>query len=279
MVAEAISRRLGRIGRAKDTTDGQIAIEIYGHHDPADLETIKRRISSEGDLEFRITADPNRADIADIIKQAMTVPASEAAVVVDGKQVAEWVMYAPEEFGPAEVPDHRVVKRMAGETPQALVLIDPWNLDGSYLTSAAMGPDDRGGLAVHFTFNSRGAAYFGQLTGNNLPNPATNTFRYLGIILDKRMLSAPSINSRITDSGMISGGAMTDNEVESIVAVLSAGRLPRAVRFVSEQKLNVPPNLATNPKVAAIFVILAIGLAVLVLVGVIVLTMNRARPR
>ena len=104
-----------------------------------------------------------------------------------------------------------MVKRLAGDTPQVLVLMDPYNVTGDYLSKATKGPDETGGLAVHFSFNPQGATRFGNLTNANKPNPATpDVYRHLGIILDKMLVNAPVIRTKIEGEGMISGGSMSD---------------------------------------------------------------------
>jgi SecD/SecF fusion protein len=81
------------------------------------------------------------------------------------------------------------------------------------------------------------------LTSENRPNPATGKERYLGIILDKRLLSAPSIRETITDSGQISGGGMTEDEVDFIVGILDAGRLPAALNKTPVSESIISPTL------------------------------------
>ncbi|HVT27887.1 MAG TPA: protein translocase subunit SecD [Lacipirellulaceae bacterium] len=192
-----------------------------------DLNYVKEKITKIGQLEFRITADPALQKDRDIIDLAKRVPPNQTDVYRGDTKVAEWVPYdvKAKEFGPVEEQNH-FVKRMAGDTPQALVLMDPFNVTGEYLTNAKKGIDDTGGPAVHFSFNAQGARRFEQLTGQNKPNPNTGVTRNLGIILDKTLLSAPVIRSTISSEGMISGGTMTDKEVELTVEVLNAGSLP-----------------------------------------------------
>ncbi|MCI0331597.1 MAG: protein translocase subunit SecD [Planctomycetes bacterium] len=209
-----------------------------------EMAFVKRRITDMGTLEFRITADPAVKKDQPFIERAMRLPPSQK-FLTDGKgnKEAEWVAYDIVEFGPVDEPG-RVVKRLAGDTPEALVLIDPMNVTGENLTSSIKGLDDRGGPAVHFAFDREGARRFGQLTGQNLPNLATqNARRNLGIILDKRLISAPSIESRITDRGMISGGSMTDKEVEHVVEILKAGSLPVALNKEPISQWTISPTL------------------------------------
>ncbi len=195
-----------------------------------DLKFVKRRITSLGQLEFRITADPRWGERdQNIIEQARSIPPEQKVVELNGEAVAEWVPYEEKEFGPFDQPDDRIQKRMAGKNPEALVLRDPWNVTGEYLQRAFKDFDQKGGPAVGFSFDSRGSRKFGRLTGDNKPNPSTGAQRYLGIVLDNRLLSAPSIREKITGQGQISGGAMTEDEVDFTISILDAGSLPAAL--------------------------------------------------
>ncbi len=157
-------------------------------------------------------------------------------------KVAEWVPYDVKAFGPVDQ-EGRIVKRMAGDTPEALVLMDPFNVTGEYLKGATKGIDDTGGPAVHFSFNPQGASRFEKLTGQNKPNPNTGVTRNLGIILDKTLLSAPVIRSTISSEGMISGGTMSDKEVELTVEVLNAGSLPAKLNKTPISEAIISPTL------------------------------------
>jgi SecD/SecF fusion protein len=196
---------------------------------PEALNFVKRRLTSLGQLEFRITADPSIPEERRIIDLAETLPPNQKLVRRDGQPVAKWVEYDVTEFGPPEQPDERVVKRPAGDTPEALVLLDQFNVTGDYLSTVNKDIDETGGPAVQFTFDQYGASRFRRLTSANRPNPATGAVRYLGIVLDGRLRSAPSIRSTISSQGQISGGAMTDKEVEFTVGILKAGKLPVAL--------------------------------------------------
>jgi SecD/SecF fusion protein len=133
---------------------------------------------------------------------------------------------------------------MAGETPEALVLTDLWNVTGDDLSTITKGLDDRGRPAVHFSLKGQGARKFQQLTSQNKPNPATpDKYRNLGIILDKKLESAPRIESTISERGMISGGAMSDKEVEQTIEVLKAGSLPAALNKTPISEEIISPTL------------------------------------
>jgi len=258
--------------RVDPTSTKEVTIRAYGSAieiiipktGPEALDYVMRRITELGQLEFRITAQPERSDIRSIIAQAQLIPPGQKDVMIGGAKVAEWLPYDETEFGGPQVPDNRVVKRMAGDKSEALVLIDQWNVTGEYLTSASKGVGDEGGPAVKFTFNTAGAGRFRQLTGDNLPNEATRSYRYLGIVLDKRLISAPSINSMISDQGQISGRGMNEQEVDHIVGVLQAGRLPAKLNKVPISRDEISPTLGAETVAKGELAIVASLVSVLV---------------
>jgi SecD/SecF fusion protein len=208
-----------------------------------EMEFVKEKITKMGQLEFRITADPNLPKDKTKIDLAKLLSPYEKDLKQGDDVVARWVPYDVNEFGPVDQPNG-YVKRMAGDTPEVLVLIDPYNVTGEYLTNASKGIDEHGGPAVHFRFSSAGAQRFEKLTGQNVPNPATpDVYRHLGILLDNTLVNAPVIRSTISDQGQISGGNMTDRDVELNVQVLDAGSLPAALNKEPISQELISPTL------------------------------------
>ncbi len=122
----------------------------------------------------------------------------------------------------------RVTRR--GRVEVLLYMDDRCNVSGEYLVRARPSTDpENNSPAVSFTFNTAGGTLFGSLTGANRPDPAQNFRRHLGIILDGYLQSAPTINSRITTNGIITG-SFTKAETEALAAVLTAGSLPATLR-------------------------------------------------
>jgi preprotein translocase subunit SecD len=204
------------------------------------LESIKRLISGMGYLEFRILADETlKKDqpIVDLAKRASGQPQSKN-VFMNNVKVAEWVTCSPTEFGRMDQGVEGIVQREAAGGPEVLVLMDAVDVTGEYLTTARKGVDDQSRPAIQFSLNQQGAARLELLTSQNLPNMgAPNMRRRLGIILDKRLLSAPMIQSTISKQGMISGGSMSDREVADTVTILNTGSLPCAIRLVDEKRV------------------------------------------
>ena len=219
---------------------------------PDALAYVKRQITELGQLEFRITADPSQPNPREraIIEQARLLSPAQKDVLIGGRKEAEWLAYAPAEFGPVDKDDGRnIVKRLAGDTPEALVLVEPdaVSATGKDLRSVSKGVDPQtGGPEVDFSFNSQGARRFQQLTSKNKPNAATGARRYLGIVLDKRLLSAPSIESTISTSGRISGRSMTEEEVDHVVSILQEGELPLRLDKTPISEEVISPTLGAD---------------------------------
>lgn len=105
-------------------------------------------------------------------------------------------------------------------------------ISGDYLTNA-MSSLDGVTPACSFTFSTEGGRLFGTITRKNVPSGTggeeSQIKRFLAIILDDQVMSAPSINSVITTSGQISGN-FTRKEVDNLVNILRAGRLPATLK-------------------------------------------------
>jgi preprotein translocase subunit SecD len=97
-------------------------------------------------------------------------------------------------------------------------------------------PDTNGRPAIIIALNEDGTNRMEKLTVDAMRTQAGRP-RRLAILLDKQILSAPELRSRISKSAMISGGAMSDREVQLIVNILKAGELPAPIEFVDERRI------------------------------------------
>jgi preprotein translocase subunit SecD len=89
---------------------------------------------------------------------------------------------------------------------------------------------------VHFSLSPQGSDAFAELTGNNIG-------RGLAIVLDGRVVSAPVINARISDEGIIEGD-FTQQEVQDLSTVLKSGALPAGIKILEER--TVGPSLGQD---------------------------------
>ncbi len=237
-LVKAINTRLFVLGLAGVSEAGNIKVVLHGGVGEGELNKIKRRLTTRGLLEFRITASPIFKDHRAIIDLAKKLPPDESEVWLGESKVAEWIAYKVEEFGPVDEmhgidEQGKFIKRMAGDAPQALILTnDGLDVTSEFLKKSTSDLDERGRPQINFSFNQLGAFRFGRLTGQHIPNSSGQT-HHLGIILDKKLLSAPSIQSKITSHGRITG-SMGQQEVDFIVGILNAGSLPYPIRQVPQ---------------------------------------------
>ena len=241
----AVSRRVNPGGQ-KEVTVRQYGLNqlevIVPEVDQAEVEFIKRIVSSAGVLEFRIVANPQDPRHKDLIEKAST---SSGSLVSSGdRSVGRWIELDTQKINPAG--DTTLVIRETGDgTPEVLVALDRFDVTGDFLSRASGGYDQNLQPCVNFSFNSQGAALFGTLTSQNLPDPANRLLSRLGIVLDGVLLSAPTIRSTISSDGQITG-SFKQEDVEFLVGVLNAGSLPAALYSepISEQKIS--PQLGAD---------------------------------
>ena len=89
---------------------------------------------------------------------------------------------------------------------------------------------------VTFILTSEGGKKFGDVTGESIG-------RGLAIVLDGKVISAPTIQARITDQGVIHG-SFTVQEVQDLVTVLRSGALPAGLTNLEER--TVGPSLGQD---------------------------------
>jgi preprotein translocase subunit SecD len=97
---------------------------------------------------------------------------------------------------------------------------------GRELKAASVTRDTNGRPAVSFNLNATGAENFGRLTEANIG-------RLLAIVLDGAVVSAPVLQSRITDTGIITG-QFTPEEAGDLAIVLKSGALPASMTPLEE---------------------------------------------
>jgi preprotein translocase subunit SecD len=95
---------------------------------------------------------------------------------------------------------------------------------------------ETGGWVVNFTLTHDGATRFSQVTGDNVG-------KYLAIILDNRVVSAPVIKNQISDRGQIEG-TYTQQQASDLALVLRSGALPASITYLQEE--TVGPSLGAD---------------------------------
>ena len=101
-------------------------------------------------------------------------------------------------------------------------------MTGADLKDALVSADQTGQPAVSFTLSAEGATIFAEYT-------TTHTNQYLGIVLDKRVISAPIVRNPITDGQGIIEGSFTAQEANELAVQLRYGSLPVPVKVVESR--------------------------------------------
>ncbi len=121
-------------------------------------------------------------------------------------------------------------------------------LDGSSIVDASSTLDDQKNYAVSFKLDSNGAEVFGDFTGKNVN-------KRLAIVLDKRIVSAPSINTRIGGGSGIITGNFKQESAKDLSITLKSGALLAPVNVI--EKRSVGPSLGADSIKASIIALVS----------------------
>ena len=101
-------------------------------------------------------------------------------------------------------------------------------MTGGDLVNAFVSSDAAGSPGVSFTLSPEGAVIFSDYT-------STHQNQYLGIVLDKILISAPIVNDPITDGNGVISGSFTATEANQLAVQLRYGSLPVPVKVVESR--------------------------------------------
>jgi preprotein translocase subunit SecD len=208
------------------------------------LETIRNRIDQFGVAEpliqrqgqERIVVELPGVEDPDRVKGLIKVTAVlEWKLVKAGPAADEATLLA--EFG-GKVPDDMEIIRGDPKRGQSgLYLVSRVaSVTGKDLRSVRRSVDEWNNPAVSFTLGADGARRFDKTTSENIG-------KQLAIVLDGKIQSAPVINARISDSGIIQG-RFTIEEADDLVLVLKSGALPAGIKYLEERTIG--PSLGSD---------------------------------
>ena len=205
---QTIERRVNELGVAepiiaRHSEDDQILVQLPG---VTDVGRAKQIIRSTAQLELKLVEQGPFTDEA-AARQAYNNNMPPDLEILPG----------PTEGGQAgDRPStvYYVVRRVAAVT-------------GRDLRNSRPTLDENSRPAVNFSLNNEGASRFGTFTQNNIS-------RQLAIVLDKRVYSAPTINARIDNEGIIQG-SFTQQEAADLSLVLRSGALPARLDYLEER--------------------------------------------
>jgi preprotein translocase subunit SecD len=229
-------------------------------------ETIDRRVNELGVAEPNISRYGDDGDQL-LVQLPGVTDVSRAKEIIRSTAILELKLV---EAGPASTKE-ALLQSYGGKVPEDMEIVTGVAAAGDVGTSfylvrkvaAVTGQDLRNARpsldensrpAVAFSLTNEGARKFGKVTGENVG-------RFLAIILDKRVQSAPRIESRINDEGRIAG-SFTTEEVNDLSLILRSGALPASMSYLEERV--VGPTLGADSIKAGVSASLA-GLALVVL--------------
>jgi preprotein translocase subunit SecD len=219
---ETIERRINALGLTEPTIqphgrkDNEILVQLPGEGDPA---RAKQVIQAGGQLELKLVEDPNpySSEAAALAAHAGILP--PGTEIVHGR--SESRTQNPQDTGE----NWYVLSR----TPV---------VTGRDLRSAteSRNAEMPGQWQINFVLSGEAARRFGPFTEQNRG-------RQMAIVLEKKVYSAPVIQSRIEDSGRIDGN-FSQESAHDLALVLRAGALPASIKYLEER--TVGPSLGAD---------------------------------
>ncbi len=211
---QTIERRVNELGVAEPSiarqgdTGDQILVQLPG---VSDVNRAKGVIQSTGLLELKIVEGG---------------PAGTREELLVNGQLPEGMDVVPgvsDTSGAAGTTVYYLVRKVAA-------------VRGTDLRNARPSQDQNNQPAVSFTLTPDGARKFGTTTEQNIG-------KQLAIIVDGRVQSAPTIQSRITTDGQITG-SYTPQEVQNLSLILRSGALPASMDYLEERTIG--PTLGAD---------------------------------
>ncbi len=245
----AQSAEINRVIKAHDALE-----ELGGSvNDPTELQ---RLVTASGVLDFRITVDPSALGSATNIQdaiQSLQEHGPDTEVTTNGIR-ARWFQVDPNGKDNFTSTRTFVLATWAGQTyvlmyddPSNMLTHDPAFREWSVSAKPPYNDPTEGGVVLPFQLDPVGGSYMGQMTSTHVKQP-------MGILLDDKAFTAPNINSRIDDNGVITFGNGTAErpvetvrkEAEDLKQIMDAGSLPATLEREPISVVEITPDLGAD---------------------------------
>ena len=220
---ETIDRRINALGLTEPTiqrrgrNDNEILVQLPGEGDPSRAKGV---IQAGGQLELRLVEDPRP------YTSQTEALAAHNGVLPPGTELLPGRNESRTSSGATETSE---VWYLVSRAP----IVTGRDLKNA---SESRNTNNPGQWQVNFTLSSEAARRFGPFT-------EANKDKQLAIVLDHRVYSAPVINGRIDDNGMIEGN-FGQESAHDLALVLRAGALPASIKYLEER--TVGPSLGAD---------------------------------
>ena len=260
---EVVRNRVDSMGVAEPTIypdgDKRIVVQIPGMK-AEDRERASANIRKAAFLEFRMV-HPKNDELVKNLFADRKVPEGYEAVALAGRANDDyWVRRGP----PPSEAERAQLRRFEEKVGYELLLeketiegkdyFRPYyvsrkaDLTGDSLKSAGVDYQQFGQKVVQISFDAKGRKVFAKLTADYAPggakNPEPNGRRYLAIVLDGTLYSAPFIRTSIPSGEAVIEGNFSLEEASDLALVLRAGALPAPLRVIEER--SVDPTLGVD---------------------------------
>ena len=168
-------------------------------------------------------------------------------------------VYGPPVSSPDSAGANRLALPSAEREGVYYVMDDVPVVTGDELTDARPETDQNGYPAVGFRFNPTGARAFGDYTAEHIGEP-------FAIVLDGKVISAPTIQSHIAGGSGIITGNFTVQEASGLALLLRAGALPAGMTFLEERTIG-PELGADSVKAGMIATLIGFGAVVVYMIA------------
>ena len=219
---------------------GKGEIRLFNRSFPYDF-TLRRGLDLQGGLQLVL-----EADMSDV-SQADRFQALESARAVVERRVDFLGVAEPAVQTSRLGESYRIIVELPGVTnpEEALALIGataqldfregekltPTGLTGKDLTRADLQFDNtNGNPQIGLTFTAEGAKKFEEITARNVGKP-------LAIFLDEAVLSAPTVNEKISGGQAVISGTFSLAEARLFVSQLNAGALPTPISVLERRQI------------------------------------------
>jgi preprotein translocase subunit SecD len=220
---ETIERRINALGLTEPTIqlhgrkDNEILVQLPGEGDPTRAKEV---IRAGGQLELRLVEDPTPfpSETAALAQHGGVLPA--------GTELVKGRSESRNQQNPTDTGENWYV---LSRTP----VVTGRDLRSATENRSTQMPNQ---YQVNFVLSGEAARRFGPFTEQNKG-------RQMAIVLDHHVYSAPVINSRIDDSGLIEGN-FSQETAHDLALVLRAGALPASIKYLEER--TVGPSLGAD---------------------------------